>query len=90
MGEAVRDSDIPREEIFVITKLYPNQYSDPEAAIEEALDRLDIEYIDMMLLHHPGAGDVEAYHAMERAVEEGNLKSRRNYTQVTERPDIIP
>ncbi len=75
VGEAVRNSDIPREEIFVITKLYPDQYSDPEAAIEEALDKLDIEYIDMMLLHHPGAGDVEAYLAMERAVAEGKIRS---------------
>ena len=75
MGEAVRNSGIPREEIFVITKLYPNQFSNPEAAIEEALDKLDIEYIDMMLLHHPGTGDVEAYLAMEKAVEDGKIRS---------------
>lgn len=71
VGEAVRNSDIPREEIFVTTKLYPNQFADPEAAIEEALTKLDIEYIDLMLLHHPGAGDVEAYLAMEKAVAAG-------------------
>ncbi|MDE7354025.1 MAG: aldo/keto reductase [Acetatifactor sp.] len=75
VGEAVRNSGIPREEIFVITKLYPNQFSDPEAAIEEALAKLDIGYIDMMLLHHPGAGDVEAYLAMEKAVEDGKIRS---------------
>ena len=75
VGEAVRNSGIPREEIFVITKLYPNQFSDPEAAIEEALAKLDIGYIDMMLLHHPGAGDVEAYHAMEKAVADGKIRS---------------
>ena len=75
MEEAVRNSGIPREEIFVITKLYPNQFSDPEAAIEEALAKLDIDYIDMMLLHHPGAGDVEAYHAMEKAVADGKIRS---------------
>lgn len=75
VGEAIRNSGIPREEIFVITKLYPNQFSDPEAAIEEALDKLDIEYIDMMLLHHPGTGDVEAYLAMERAVADGKIRS---------------
>ena len=63
VGQAVRESGIPREEIFVITKLYPNQFSDAPAAIEEALQKLDISYIDMMLLHHPGSGDVEAYHA---------------------------
>ena len=70
VGQAVRESGIPREEIFVITKLYPNQFSDASAAIEEALQKLDISYIDMMLLHHPGSGDVEAYHAMEKAAEE--------------------
>lgn len=75
VGMAVRDSGIPREEIFVITKLYPNQFSDADAAIEQALEKLDIGYIDMMLLHHPGDGDVEAYHAMERAVEEGKIHS---------------
>ena len=75
VGEAVRNSGIPREEIFVITKLYPNQFSDPEAAIEAALDKLDIEYIDMMLLHHPGTGDVEAYLAMEKAVADGKIRS---------------
>lgn len=75
IGEAIRNSGIPREEIFVITKLYPDQFSDPEAAIEEALEKLDIGYIDMMLLHHPGSGDVEAYHAMEQAVADGAIRS---------------
>ena len=75
VGRAVRDSDVPREEIFVITKLYPNQFANAEEAIEEALAKLDIEYIDMMLLHHPGENDVEAYKAMEKAVEEGKIRS---------------
>ena len=75
IGEAIRDSGIPREEIFVITKLYPDQFSDPDAAIEEALAKLNIGYIDMMLLHHPSDGDVEAYHAMENAVAEGKIHS---------------
>ncbi len=75
IGEAIRNSGVPREEIFVITKLYPDQFSNPEKAIEEALKKLDIGYIDMMLLHHPGNGDVEAYHAMEKAVSDGTIRS---------------
>ncbi len=75
VGRAIRDSDVHREEIFVITKLYPSQFGDPEAAIELALDTLDIGYIDMMLLHHPGDGDVEAYLAMEQAVADGKIHS---------------
>lgn len=75
VGRAIRNSNVPREEIFVITKLYPNQFANAEEAIEEALEKLDIGYIDMMLLHHPGRGDVEAYHAMEQAVSEGKIHS---------------
>lgn len=75
VGRAIRDSDVPREEIFVITKLYPSQFDDPEAAIDLALETLDIGYIDMMLLHHPGTGDVDAYLAMEQAVADGKIHS---------------
>lgn len=75
VGEAVRNSGISREDIFVITKLYPNQFKDAESAIDEALNKLDIDYIDMMLLHHPGEYDVDAYHAMEKAVKDGKIRS---------------
>lgn len=75
VGKAVKDSKIDRKDIFIITKLYPNQYSDAENAINEALKKLDVEYIDMMLLHHPGQNDVEAYKAMEKAVKEGKIRS---------------
>lgn len=75
IGRAIRDSNIPREEIFVITKIYPSQFDNPESAIELALEKLDIGYIDMMLLHHPGDNDVKAYHAMEKYVKEGKIRS---------------
>lgn len=75
VGRAIRDSGIPREEIFVITKIYPTQYDNPREAIDMALEKLDIDYIDMMLLHHPGDGDVEAYKVMEEYVKEGKIMS---------------
>lgn len=75
VGRAIRDSNIPREDIFVITKIYSTQFNQPEKAIEEALEKLDIDYIDMMLLHHPGTDDVKAYKAMEKYVEEGKIHS---------------
>ena len=79
VGEGVRrgmeEYGIPREDIFVITKIYPNQFSYPEAAIDMALEKLDIGYIDMMLLHHPGTNDVKAYKAMEQYVEAGKIHS---------------
>ena len=79
VGEGVRKGmekyGIPREEIYVITKIYPNQFDDPEAAIDMALEKLDIGYIDMMLLHHPGTNDVKAYQTMEKYVGEGKIHS---------------
>lgn len=75
IGKAIKDSGIPREEIFLTTKLYPSQFNDPEAAIDAALEKLDTEYIDLMLLHHPGEHDVKAYQAMEQYVKEGKIRS---------------
>ena len=91
VGRAIRDSKIPREDIFVITKIYPTQYDNPEEAIDMALEKLDIDYIDMMLLHHPGDGDVKAYKAMEKYVKDGKIKSLglSNY-YVSELSDFLP
>ena len=75
VGEGIKKSGIPRGEIFVITKLYPSQFNDAEKSINEALEKLDIDYIDLMLLHHPGANDVKAYKEMEKAVREGKIRS---------------
>ncbi len=75
VGEGVRTCGVPREELFVTTKLYPNQFAEPDAAIDQALEKLGIDYIDLMLLHHPGTGDVEAYRAMERAAAAGKVRS---------------
>ena len=75
IGKAIKASGVPREDLFITTKLYPDQFSDPEAAIEEALGKLDVDYIDLLLLHHPGVDDVKAYKAMESYVEMGKIRS---------------
>lgn len=74
VGRAIRESGVPRGEVFVITKIYPSQFGNAKQAIDEAVRKLDIGYIDMMLLHHPGAGDVKAYHTMEDAVKVGKVR----------------
>lgn len=75
VGQAVRMSGVPRGDIFVITKLYPSQFSNAAASIDEALAKMDIGYVDMMLLHHPGTGEVEAYRAMEDAQAAGKIRA---------------
>lgn len=74
--QAVADGICKREDITVITKIYPGaQYANPGPAIQERLDKLDIGYIDIMLLHHPGANDVKAYKAMEEFHKKGLIRS---------------
>ena len=76
--QAVADGICKREDITVITKIYPGpQFSNPEPAIQDRLNKLDVGYVDIMLLHHPGANDVKAYKAMEKFHAEGKIKSLR-------------
>lgn len=72
VGAAVREAlrgGLDRNDIFVTTKLYPSQFDRPEKALEESLAKLDVGYADLVLLHHPGTGDVAAYRTLEKAVE---------------------
>ena len=80
IGRAIReeidDGTVTREDLFVITKIYPgDDMANPETAIQGCLDRLDIGYVDMMLLHHPDQNDVKAYKEMEKFVETGQIRS---------------
>mgnify|MGYP004614674891 CR=1 FL=1 len=73
---AISEGIVTRDEIFVTTKMWTSDYDDGESAIEESLRRLDLDYIDLMILHHSQpSNDVKAYQAMEKAVEEGKLRS---------------
>lgn len=75
VGLGIKQSGLPREAVFITTKLYPNQYAHAEKAIDAALEKLGTGYIDMMLLHHPGEHDVAAWRAMEKAVRESKIRS---------------
>lgn len=73
---AIDEGFVTREEIFVTTKMWTDDYDNGDAAIDASLERLGLEYIDLMILHHSQpSNDVEAYQAMERAVENGKLRS---------------
>ncbi len=80
VGQAIREAmeelGLKREDIFVTTKIYPgSEMANPEQAIQACLDRLNIGYVDLMLLHHPDRNDVKAYQAMEKFVGEGKIRS---------------
>ena len=73
---AIDEGLVKREEIFVTTKMWTDDYDDDTEAIEASLRKLNLDYIDLMILHHSQPeNDVDAYKAMEKAVKEGKLKS---------------
>jgi diketogulonate reductase-like aldo/keto reductase len=78
VGAAVRDSDIPREQIFVTTKLWNDDqgYDSALSAFDASLKRLGLEYIDLYLLHWPVAGRrLDSWRALEKLHAEGRARS---------------
>lgn len=74
VGRAMKKSGVPREEIFLETKLWPSFYKQ-EDAVEKTLQRLDTDYIDLLLLHQPAGDYVAGYRQMERAYKAGKVKA---------------
>lgn len=77
VGKAVRDSGIPREEIFITSKLWLQDYGYEAAkkGLETSLEKLGMDYIDLYLLHQPYGDVAGAWKALEEAKEDGVLKS---------------
>jgi diketogulonate reductase-like aldo/keto reductase len=74
VGRALRDSGIPREDVFITTKFYPAR-TDPAADAEKSLQRLGIEQIDLYIIHWPQKGATWAWPGMEAARERGYARS---------------
>lgn len=75
VGKVIRESGIPREEIFVTTKLWPTDYLFAEKAFERSLKNLDIDYIDLYLLHWPTPGKNRAWKSLERMYASERVKA---------------
>ena len=77
VGKAVKASSIPREEIWITTKLWPHEYGEGKTsdAIDKMLKRLDTDYIDLLLLHQQFGDYLGAWKDMEKAVKAGKVKS---------------
>ncbi|MDR0662631.1 MAG: aldo/keto reductase [Spirochaetaceae bacterium] len=75
VGRGIQRSGVPREEIFVTTKLLPSDYENVDKAIDDTLARLNLEYIDLLLLHQSFGNYVEGYKGLEKAVADGKVRS---------------
>jgi diketogulonate reductase-like aldo/keto reductase len=74
VGRALRDSGVPRDEVFVTTKFYPGA-NDPAVEIEHSLERLGVDYVDLYIIHWPQRGSTWAWPGMELAHERGHARS---------------
>ena len=77
VGAAIAKSGIPREKLFIVTKVWISNYGyeKAKASIDESLRKLGTEYIDLMLLHQPFCDRYGAYRALEEAYKEGKLRA---------------
>ena len=73
-GRGIKNSGVAREEIFLVTKLWPTVYEN-ETAIDESLARLGTDYIDLLFLHQPTDNWREGYKNIEKAYKEGKVKA---------------
>ena len=74
VGRAMKKSGIDRSEIFLETKLWPSFYEQDDA-VEKTLERLDTDYIDLLLIHQPAGNYLAGYRQMEKAYKEGKVKA---------------
>lgn len=74
VGRAIAKSSVPRDQIFLTTKMWTADFSNGPAAIDGSLQKLGQDYVDLMLLHHEATNDEAAYRAMEDAVKAGKIR----------------
>jgi 2,5-diketo-D-gluconate reductase A len=78
VGQAVRESGLSRDEVFVTTKLANDRHGDPEAALDESLKRLGMDHVDLFLIHWPRPQDgryVETWRGFERLAADGRARA---------------
>ncbi len=74
VGKGLRESGVPRDEVFITTKFYPAR-RDPVAEAERSLERLGVDHVDLYIVHWPQGGPTRAWPGMERARELGYARS---------------
>ena len=74
VGRALRDSGLPRDEVYLTTKFDPGR-KDPVAEIQRSLERLEVEQVDLYLVHWPRGGPIWAWDGMQRALQRGFARS---------------
>ena len=74
VGRGMKESGVARDEIFLSTKLWPSEYENPNA-VNETLERLGVDYVDLLYIHQPAGNWLAGYRQLEKAYREGKARS---------------
>ena len=74
VGRGMKESGVRREDVFLSTKLWPSEYENPNA-MDETLERLGVDYVDLLYIHQPAGNWLAGYRQLEKAYREGKAKS---------------
>ena len=74
VGRALKDSGVNRKDIFLSTKLWASEYENKNA-VDETLERLGVDYVDLLYIHQPAGNWLAGYRQLEKAYKEGKAKS---------------
>ena len=74
VGRGMKASGVGREEVFLSTKLWPSEYENPNA-VDETLERLGVDYVDLLYIHQPAGNWLAGYRQLEKAYKEGKAKA---------------
>ena len=74
VGRGMKESGVKREEIFLSTKLWPSEYEN-QNAVDETLERLGVDYVDLLYIHQPAGNWLAGYRQLEKAYRDGKAKS---------------
>ena len=74
VGRGIKESGVARNEVFLSTKLWPSEYENPNA-VDETLERLGVDYVDLLYIHQPAGNWLAGYRQLEKALKEGKVRS---------------
>jgi len=74
VGRGIKESGVARNEVFLSTKLWPSEYENPNA-VDETLERLGVDYVDLLYIHQPAGNWLAGYRQLEKALKEGKARS---------------
>ena len=74
VGRGIKESGVARNEVFLSTKLWPSEYENPNA-VNETLERLGVDYVDLLYIHQPSGNWLAGYRQLEKALHDGKARS---------------